>query len=247
MPGKQSLRDPHIQLGNTGSRCGSSCSLAVWAHGHQRQECGRQGHSFATELSLGLFPYVMRDAGVREMLLLSPCHGNQMLGGCVCVCEFQPPGLEPWEGTSRTCFGFWDLGFRSIDKDDARWLSSVCKCSEEWEDNSMERCAPPPLHTEHTQILLKLNGKSILPVSSCMENLPKSSSPESHHPLPFMCKNHILVDIFQLARTVSKKQNFRSQRSRDFTGSRTFTMDQVLGGLGLCSHFSRCLGLHSGF
>lgn len=46
---------------------------------------------------------------------------------------------------------------------------------------------------ENKWTLLKLNRKSVLPVSSCMGNLPKACSPEPHHSLPFMQKNHTLV------------------------------------------------------
>lgn len=38
--------------------------------------------------------------------------------------------------------------------------------------------------------------------------------PQRHHSLSFMHQNHNLVDTLQLARTISKKQNYRSQRNK---------------------------------
>lgn len=53
--------------------------------------------------------------------------------------------------------------------------------------------------------------QSVLQTSDCT---PKSCSLRSHHSLPFWYKNRILVDTFWLARTVSKKQNYKGQQAR---------------------------------
>lgn len=70
--------------------------------------------------------------------------------------------------------------------------------------------ASPPENV-HT---LGADRKSVLLVGNCKGRLFKSCGPQHHHSLSFVHQNHILVDTLQLARTGSKKQNYRSQRNK---------------------------------